>query len=1570
MGDEADRTRGVGWLHLSDLQISRRGGALARVSVRNLLEHDLRRIHDVSGPWDFVAVSGNISAGDDAAELERSTRLLDWLWTTLRELGSDPALVLVPGAHDIGPFVGPSPTYATAAIEMGADLSSDDVLDRQAHAAQRLASFREFDAELSKRLRPRFFQPGLFPGDRSMVIESGGARVAILGLNTALLGGRLGHIGRGQFLAACAGDKAWPGRCDAGIIVSQHAGAALDEPSARLVAQIDAPLVLLCGPHRRHPMFGALRDAKHVVISAPPLAAFEHGTFGYCAGRLSCGEDRPQVRVWRRRLISEAGVDLLGPSITDPVDRDGATTIALGSALESIARGQSPIARAEPQIRSMAWSADGERLAAISGQGMLVMHGRDGRAMAEFPVHNSTPCAIAWAPEGDQLATRSRFHVRTWSSDGSQLGDLGLSCPSPAAMAWITPTRLLLGADDGVHMWETPYVDLVHHGEERRRSYLLSAISGGVLALALSPLRTLAAIANHDGVRLLPVVDAPVTTVSSRAASFPSGLAPALASDDEVVRAATANELLDGEPAHALAWSPSPRVFAAGGANGVVTVWNALSRTRRARLEGLTDVVRSLSFSRDGRLIAATAIDGSFGIWSTGDWAPRSLTVARHSSELAVVAFSPTADVIALGGNGIQIEPLSTTDAMPPEAPTVRSASAKVVLLGEGNVGKSCLALRLTHDRYEELGSTHGMRFWSVPLERLDPDAEIPSGERREVVFWDMGGQHEYRLLHQAFLHDTMLALMVMEPRRGEVALRELDAWDRQLASQRSKIRRILVGSKLDDDRVPRDPALVEGALAEHGFVSYAETSAKNGLGIAALRKAIARAIDWDSVTVTTRPQLFQRIRYHVELRRKARRVVIPYHELEDIVRQREGDEVDAAAIAAVVEQLARQGLIADARLGDGSRMLILEIEQAERYAASLILAARDNPRGVPALEIASVVSPDMCFPRIAPGDRLPRDQELVVLECVVDLLIASGICFRSGRLLVFPALFRSSGVTDHPGSTQQAVAVAVAYDFLGSAENIYSSLVCWLALSQSFGAMRLWEHRVEFAKPDRGTSGLRRVLRTDRASHAGRFEIYFDDRTDDATRQFFVGVIDDFLRGQGVELVEQLTVTCQCGHGFPEDDIRHRIARGANDIGCTHCDARVPLVRTGDALATPALAAQIRAFRSEALRTRQQEVVETKLELDDIRRERIDNPQVRILHLSDLHISADVDIERLLQPLCADLEDRVDGFGGHRPDLVVVSGDLTNRATPQEFEAARRFMTQLLDRCKLTVERCIVVPGNHDLSWEAPAYHWMPRRQLGAIDPEIHVQQGDGFLVQNATSYPERFRNFSEQFFHPLFQRPYSLVPEEQAHCVLFEDLGIQVLALNSAWQIDEYFQGRSAIHLGALARLLDCAERSLADARRASRLARDTELLRIAVWHHPITGNEKIVDDAFVDSLRRAGVRLCLHGHVHEDRADLVAYWHPSNRLHVLGAGSFGAPARDRPEAIPRLFNLVELSADRRSVRVHTRQLRRSGSAWGPWCVWPGTKSGERRSYYELDLPRPGQAAHRSHLYAVDDT
>ncbi|MGI8931486.1 MAG: metallophosphoesterase family protein [Sphingomicrobium sp.] len=74
-----------------------------------------------------------------------------------------------------------------------------------------------------------------------------------------------------------------------------------------------------------------------------------------------------------------------------------------------------------------------------------------------------------------------------------------------------------------------------------------------------------------------------------------------------------------------------------------------------------------------------------------------------------------------------------------------------------------------------------------------------------------------------------------------------------------------------------------------------------------------------------------------------------------------------------------------------------------------------------------------------------------------------------------------------------------------------------------------------------------------------------------------------------------------------------------------------------------------------------------------------------RLIHLSDLHFGAHD--ERLVSAV----ESRIDET---KPDLVVVSGDFTQRARTEQFEQACGFLTRL----KRAGHEVLGVPGNHDV--------------------------------------------------------------------------------------------------------------------------------------------------------------------------------------------------------------------------------------------------------------------------------
>ena len=174
----------------------------------------------------------------------------------------------------------------------------------------------------------------------------------------------------------------------------------------------------------------------------------------------------------------------------------------------------------------------------------------------------------------------------------------------------------------------------------------------------------------------------------------------------------------------------------------------------------------------------------------------------------------------------------------------------------------------------------------------------------------------------------------------------------------------------------------------------------------------------------------------------------------------------------------------------------------------------------------------------------------------------------------------------------------------------------------------------------------------------------------------------------------------------------------------------------------------------------------------------------------------------------------------------------------------------------------------------------------------------------------------------------------------------------MNSCWEIDEFFAKRSSIYSKALTRGLQTAEEQIKQAKDENILPRDAKILRIAIWHHPVTGNDAIANDAFLDRLRQANFRFCLHGHVHEARTDLIGYISQSRRIHVTGAGSFGANMADRPESTPRLYNIIEIPKDLSEIKVHTRCLRKEDGAWDAWAYWEGNSPEERLSYYRIPV------------------
>jgi 3',5'-cyclic AMP phosphodiesterase CpdA len=234
-----------------------------------------------------------------------------------------------------------------------------------------------------------------------------------------------------------------------------------------------------------------------------------------------------------------------------------------------------------------------------------------------------------------------------------------------------------------------------------------------------------------------------------------------------------------------------------------------------------------------------------------------------------------------------------------------------------------------------------------------------------------------------------------------------------------------------------------------------------------------------------------------------------------------------------------------------------------------------------------------------------------------------------------------------------------------------------------------------------------------------------------------------------------------------------------------------------------------------------------------------------RLVHLSDLHFGAHD--EQLVRAV----ESSIDEL---KPDLVVISGDFTQRARTEQFREACQF----LERLQHSGHEVLGVPGNHDV----PLYDVL-RRFLSPLS---------------------RYRRFIDDSLCPFVELP-----------------GLAALGINTARSLT-FKDGR--INRDQVAFIRDTFARTPKDS------------FRVVVTHHPLFAlpvGEEITraigrQELALDAIQEAGVDMLLAGHNHH------ASSHSASDLVTRAGGALvvqaGTATSTRVREQEQSFNTIDVA------------------------------------------------------------
>ena len=177
--------------------------------------------------------------------------------------------------------------------------------------------------------------------------------------------------------------------------------------------------------------------------------------------------------------------------------------------------------------------------------------------------------------------------------------------------------------------------------------------------------------------------------------------------------------------------------------------------------------------------------------------------------------------------------------------PNTKSKLLKVVLLGDGGVGKSSLMNRFVSNKFDT------QSFHTIGVEFLNKDVTV-DGKSFTLQIWDTAGQERFKSLRTPFYRGADCCLLVYGVDDLQ-SFKNLGMWKKEFlyytdVQNASSFPFVVLGNKVDiqDRQVSKEDA--QNWCATNGLIPHWETSAKDATNVeSAFTAAVQRLVELEA---------------------------------------------------------------------------------------------------------------------------------------------------------------------------------------------------------------------------------------------------------------------------------------------------------------------------------------------------------------------------------------------------------------------------------------------------------------------------------------------------------------------------------------------------------------------------------------------------------------------------------------------------------------------------------------------------------------------------------------------------